>query len=88
MFTRQQAPKEAEMDDPNRHDDEVESEGDEFEDMDEEEFETFLSDAISDYAEETTCLGRASGRSARLPCSPATRAWSFASATRSSRSPS
>jgi len=30
-------------------DDEVESE---FEDMDEEEFETFLADAISDYAEE------------------------------------
>lgn len=36
----------------NRQEDEAESECDEFEDMDEEEFETFLTDAIEDYAEE------------------------------------
>lgn len=36
----------------NREDDEADGEQDEFEDMDEEEFETFLADAIDEYAEE------------------------------------
>ena len=44
------------MDEANHEKDEIHSEKDEgeaqFEDMDEEEFETFLADAINDYAEE------------------------------------
>jgi hypothetical protein len=49
------ARKEAAMDDANqmnREDDEVDGEQDDLEDMDEEEFETFLTDAIDEYAEE------------------------------------